>query len=360
VSSRLPFVALLAIVPVLALAACGARTGLLAGGSSSGSSSGGSSSGSGSSGSSSSGAGSSSGSPSCTKPLWLLFNLDDGTSAGSGIYAMRADGTGGHIVPLPHAPARNASISPDGTTLLYTTYMTPDVDGGVDSTLYAYDLAAGTAKAIVTTTDLTYSALSPDGRTVSYVSGFTLRAIDADGSNDRALLVGDENAGTAYGHPVFEPDSRTVVYGTQGAIGSIEADGTNNQTLLEAIPGSFQYPNPGFSPDYQQIVVGLICDEGSPYTLSVYPFASLPGASCQSGRVLTTNITEGASPNSANDPSWGTNGLIAYASYPDVFVIDPDGGDGGAGQNVTAGLTGDAGAATASDPVWLDGCAQVP
>jgi Tol biopolymer transport system component len=343
VSARLPSLAL-----VVLAAACGARTGLFAGESSSGSSSGASS---GSSSGSSSGAG-------CTEPLWLLFNLqDDSPAQRSGIYAMRADGSGGHLVNLPHGPARNASVSPDGSTLLYATYMASATDGGADSTLYAYDLASGKASAIVTTTGLTYSALSPDGRTVSYVSDYTLKSIGADGSNDRALLVGPNDQGTGYGHPVFESDSHTIVYATGGIIGAIGADGSNNRTLLDAIPGSFQYPNPAFSPDYQQIVVGLICSQGSPYTLRVYPFASLPGAACESGRILTSDITEGASPNSANDPSWGDNGLIAYASYPDVFLIDPN---GGSPQKLTASLTGDAGVVTASDPVWAPGCAPIP
>jgi Tol biopolymer transport system component len=328
---------------VLAVA-CGSRTGLLAG--------------SGPSGSSGSSSGSVSFDAGCPEPLWLLFNLrdDTGTSPMTGIYAMRADGTGGHMVSLPHSPALNPSVSPDGSKLLYATYMVPTEDGGVDSILYSFDLASQVATAVVTTTDLTYSALSPDGKTVSYVSDFDLRAIDADGTQDR-LLLGGPNNGTGYGHPVFEPDSHTVVYGTGGVIGAIGADGSNNQTLLEAIPGSFQYPNPAFSPDYQRIVVGLICDQDSPEdTLRLYAFSSLPGATCDSGSILT-DVTEGSSPNSANDPSWGANGLIAYASGPDVFVIDPS---GGTPENMTAGLTGDAGIVTASDPVWAPGCAQIP
>jgi Tol biopolymer transport system component len=331
------------LLTLVALAvACGSRTGLLAGAGSSGSSS---------SGGVSFDAG-------CPEPLWLLFNLrdDSGTSPRQGIYAMRADGTGGHMVSLPHSPALNASVSPDGSKLLYATYMRPAEDGGVDSTLYAYDFASQTATAVVTTAGLTYSALSPDGRTVAYVSGYSLRAIDADGTNDRSLLVGPNDDGTGYGHPVFEADSRTIVYATGGVIGAIRADGSGNQTLLDAIPGSFQYPNPAFSPDYQRIVVGLFCDQTSPDALRVYPFASLPGAACQSGTTLT-EVNEGASPNGANDPSWGANGRIAYASYPDVFVIDAS---GGTPSNMTAGLTGDAGTVTASDPVWAPGCAEIP
>ena len=340
----------IASVALVVLAfACGGRTGLLVPSGSSGSS--GSSTSSSSSGGVSFDAG-------CPEPLWLLFNLrdDSGTSPMSGIYAMRADGTAGHMLSLPHSPAQNASISPDGSKLLYATYMDPTEDGGVDSTLYSFDFASQAATAIVTTTELTYSALSPDSKTVSYVSNFSLRAVDADGSNDRLLIGGPNNEGTGYGHPVFEPDSHTIVYATGGIIGAIGADGSNNVTLLDAIPGSFQYPNPGFSPGYQQIVVGLFCDQTSPEALRIYSFASLPGASCESGSILV-DVNEGASFNGANDPSWGVNGLIAYASYPDVFVIDPS---GGMPTNMTANLTGDAGIVTASDPVWAPGCAQIP
>lgn len=330
----------------VAALACGSRTGLLSSGLSASSSS--------------SSSGAVSFDAGCPEPLWLLFNLrdDSGPAPRSGIYAMRADGTGGHMVPLPHGPALNASVSPDGSKLLYATYGPFVQDGGTDSTLYELDLATQTATPILSTSGLTYSALSPDGTRVSYVSNYDLRSIDADGTNDRLLLHGPNDQGTGYGHPVFEPDSRTIVYVTGGIIGAIGFDGSGDHTLLEAIPGSFQYPNPAFSPDYQRIVVGLVCARSSPYTLRVYPFASLPGASCESGQILTTDLTEGSSPNAANDPSWGPNGLIAYASLYDVFVIDEN---GGTPRNMTAGLTGDAGGVVAaSDPVWAPGCAQIP
>jgi hypothetical protein len=291
----------------------------------------------------------------CTEPLWLLFNLRDDSSPTptSGIYAMRADGTAGHMLSLPNPTAFNPSVSPDGSKLLYATYMASTEDGGVDSTVYIYDFASQSATQVVTTMGLTCSALSPDGQTVSYVSNYDLRAVDTVGTNDRLLIAGPNGCGTGYGHPVFESDSHTIVYGTGGIIGAIGDDGSNNTTLLEADPGSFEYPNPAFSPDYQSIVVGVYCDEIPSGTLSVYPFASLPGASCGSGHVLT-DVTNGSSPNGANDPTWGTNGLIAYGSGKDVFVVDASGREP---RNMTANLTGDAGAVTAADPVWAPGCA---
>jgi WD40 repeat protein len=294
--------------------------------------------------------------PACPGPLWLLFNLrDDRPGSMSGIYAMRADGSEGHLLSLPHGPAFNASVSPDGSKLLYATFAPPASAGGTDSTLYLYDFNARAATSIVMTNELTYSALSPDGQTVSYVSAYSLQAIDVEGVNDRTLLAGPNDSGTGYGHPVFEPDSHTIVYGTGGIVGAIGDDGSNDTTLLQALPGSFQYPNIAFSPDYSQIAVGLFCDQTSPDALRVYPWSSLPGASCAGGQILT-DVSAGSSPNEANDPSWGANGLIAYASGANVWVIPPS---GGSPTNMTATLTGDAGVVTASDPVWAPGCAPI-
>jgi hypothetical protein len=297
----------------------------------------------------------------CREQPWLLFDLsDDSAQATSGIYAMRADGTDGHLLDLPHGPGYFPSISPDGSKLLYATFLPPDadvgVDGGDDSVLYMYDLASHTATPVVTTSQLTYSALSPDGQTVAYVSGFSLHDIAPDGTNDRTLLMGPNDQGTGYGHPTFAADPHTVLYGTGGIIGAIGIDGSDNETLLGVIPGSLQYPNPAMSPDDTQLVMGGVCSQGSPYALRVYPFAALPGASCESGQILAL-ATEGASPNSANDPSWGPDGIIAYASGQDVWLIPAT---GGTPTNFTAGLTGDGGVTSASDPVWAPACAVLP
>jgi hypothetical protein len=288
---------------------------------------------------------------------WLLFDIiGDRGFASAGVHAMRANGTAEHKVSLPHSPALFPSVSPDGSKLLYATCLPVDAGGVNNSALYLYDFGSGLEKLVVTTTDLTYSALSPDGKTVAYVTDYSLHAIAPDGTNDRTLLAGPNGCGTGYGHPTFTTDPHTVVYATGGIIGSIDIDGLGNMTLLTAIPGSFQYPNPAFSPDHTQIVVGLFCDQASPDALRVYPYASLPGATCLSGQVLV-NVTEGSAPNMANDPSWGPSGLIAYGSGADVFTIPAS---GGTPTNMTATLTGEGGAVTASDPVWAPPCAQIP
>jgi hypothetical protein len=292
---------------------------------------------------------------------WLIFDLVEATAKGfpGGIYAMRVDGTAGHFLELPHGPGHFPSISPDGSKLLYATYLPRDgavASQGPDSALYMYDLASHTASLVVTTTTLTYSALSSDGQTVAYVSGFSLRAIDADGTNDRLLIAGPNGDGFGYGHPEFTADPRTVLYVTDGAIGTIGVDGTGNQILLTTIPGSFQYPNAAFSPDWSQLVVGTACSPSSPDALRVFPVAQLPGPSCDAGRVLA-EADPGSTSNLGNDPSWGPTDLIAYDSGPDVFLVPAA---GGTPSNVSAALTGDGGTISASDPVWAPGCATLP
>jgi hypothetical protein len=292
----------------------------------------------------------------CNEPPWLLFDVLTQTNDPPGaIYAMRADGSALHAVSLPHGPALYPSVSPDGSKLLYGTFMEPVDDGGVDSALYLYDFATGTAKLVVTTTQLSYSALSPDGQTVAYTTGYDLHDISPDGTNDRTLLAGPSN-GTGFGHPAFTADSRTILYGTGGVIGLIGVDGTDNETLVNADPGALYYPNAAFSPDYSQLVLGGFCDQTSPDALLILPYASLPQATCQSGRVLT-DVNEASGYSMANDPSWGSNDVIAYGSGPDVYFI---GAGGGQPTDMTSGLTGDSGVTTASDPVWAPGCAAVP
>jgi hypothetical protein len=283
---------------------------------------------------------------------WLLFDMRSGQgSGGASIYAMRADGSDGHTSNLPHAPSYFPSVSPHGTKLLYATPFTGT--GGVDSALYAFDLVTHTEQLVITTTQLTYSALSQDEQTVAYVSAYSLHAAGFDGTNDRVLLQGPNGDGSGYGHPTFA-DSQTVVYETGGAFGAIGIDGAGNR-LLVTQTATLLYPNVAFSPDHQRIVAGVFCDQTTPLALVVYDYASLP-APCTSGQVLT-QVDESASFNGANDPSWSATGLIAYGSDDDVYVIDAS---GGTPRNMTQGLTGDSGIITAEEPVWAPGCALVP
>ncbi len=323
---------------VVAITGCGARSGLLT------------------EGSAGTGAECRGGAP------WILFDVlgESGSSSTTmrGIHAMRTDGSDEHAVVLPHGPGLYPWVSRDGTQLLYASYPPADAgsEGGPDSALYLHDLSAGTDTLVVKTTHLSYSALSPDGRTVAYVSAYSLHALATDGTGDRTLLAGPNGDGTGYGHPAFLADPHTIVYATGGRIGAIQTDGSGDRTLLTTIPGSLQYPNPGYSPDGSHLVVGSSCGRDAPDALRIFASASLPGAACGSGQLLVA-VNDGASPNAANDPAWGADGRIAYASGADVYLIDAT---GGTPTDLTASLTGDGGTLTASDPVWAPACTRIP
>ncbi len=292
----------------------------------------------------------------CRAPPWILFDLSNESAGGvATIYAMRADGSEVHRVPLPESPALYPSVSRDGTKLLYVSNA-PDAGDGGGAGLFLYDFATRSSTLVVTAAEIDYSAISPDGQTIAYTAGYSLDAVAPDGTDIRSLLVGSDTT-TGYGHPAFTADSRAIVYGALGVIGAIDVDGTNNQTLLTGIVGSFEYPNMAFSPDYTQIVTGIFCNQESPLALLIFPYASLPGEACTSGRVLVDVSASAALNMGANDPSWGPTGLIAYGSNADVYVIPAT---GGTATNLTAKLTGDAGTITASDPVWAPPCTPVP
>jgi hypothetical protein len=300
----------------------------------------------------------------CRAAPWLLFELSKETT--TSLYAMRADGTQGHRLKLGHQ-AGYASLSVPGTQLLYVGISTEPNDAGYLNTLSEEDLPSGPSLPLATslvqndiedeTLALTYSALSPDGKTVAYTHGYDVRLVNVDGSNDRLLLQGSTDSNFVYGHPSFTNDSQTVLYGfvtTFSAFGSIHVDGSAMTTLVtEDGPGP-QYPNPTLSPDGTSVASAIGCagdDAGATTKLRVYPFASLP-APCASGRIVTVvddNFSGGV------NPAWGPSGLIAYGSGNDVYVVDAS---GGTRRNMTAALT--PGTDAAFDPIWAPACAPIP
>ncbi len=301
----------------------------------------------------------------CTREPWLLFELS--SEASSTLYAMRADGSDGHPLNLA-SQGGSASVSPDGTKIFYITFTAEPADAGYLGTLFAQDVGSGASQPVLTDpagsfqttyTALSYSALSPDGRTLAYTLGYDVHLVNPDGTNDRLLLQGSQDNGIVYGHPSFTPDSLTVLYGSGGNFGSIRVDGSAMSTLVtEDGPGP-QYPNVALSPDGASVASVIGCaglDAGAvDTTLRVYPYASLP-APCESGKVVA--VVDGgyfAAPNGCPNPSWGPSGLIAYNSGPDVYVVDPG---GGFPRNMTAALTGSS--RQAFDPIWAPACAPIP
>jgi Tol biopolymer transport system component len=280
---------------------------------------------------------------SCGAP-WVLFTLiDNMVDAGTQtihVYARRADGTGGHILPLPGSEAEHPSVSPDGTELLYSNNSIGQ--------LFLYRFSDGSNQSLATAGGTFPGAVSPDGRAVVYSDEINLWLVGtgADAGAERSLLKPGHQAA----YPVFTKDSSTVVFSAPYVVQSIAVDGSHLETLLTQ---SAMSPFVTLSPDYTELAAIVQCSDRpyhSPYELRVYDFASLPAA-CESGRIVTT---VSISPEYLT-PSWGPTGLIAYSDGQDIFTVSSG---GGTPADLTADLT--APLSAASDPTWAPSCAQIP
>jgi hypothetical protein len=279
--------------------------------------------------------------PRCGAP-WVLFSLssatDDGAMESYQVYALRSDGSEGHVLPLPISQVAYPSVSPDGTELLYANASL--------SALYLYRFSDGTNHELDTQGGIGEGSVSPDGRSVVFGDGQNLYlvGVTVDGGPEQSLLV--EMQPNAAGSPVFTQDSRTVVYSTQSVVQSIRVDGSDTQTLLTDTTRAF--PALTLSPDYGQLAVVVSCG-GAP-ALRVYTFASLP-APCDSGRIIID--VEG--PPDAYNPRWGPTGLIAYTDDQDVILVSSD---GGSSVTLTAELTSSK--IRATSPTWAPACTVLP
>ena len=282
----------------------------------------------------------------CPAP-WVLFNYvapHPGSPTNPlQIYALRADGTDGHVVALPRSDGQAfyPSTSPDGASLVYA-------DGAL-SHLFVYRFADGTERTLATRGPTGFGSLSPDGRTAVYGNGNYLFVVGVDGVPPMRLLVDAASTPTGgAGYPTFLSDSQTVVFAEGGAVQSIRVDGSARRTLVTDRSGG-TFLNPTLSPDRRQLAAVVSCD-GATSELRVWSVASLP-ADCATGRVVT------AVPSNVSYYvlAWGPTGLIAFGSGHDVMLVPAA---GGTSTNLTATLTGRE--ASATSPTWVEGCVQLP
>jgi Tol biopolymer transport system component len=279
--------------------------------------------------------------PDCGAP-WVLFALAAPTMGGAGemnaIYALRADGTEGHLVPLSNSAVAYPSVSPDGTHLLYAN--------ASRSALYLHTFGSAAPDVQLDTQGgVGLGSVSPDDRTVVFGDGQNLFLVGAgaDAGPEETLVL--EPQPNAAGSPVFTQDSRSVVFSTAGAIEFIDVDGGSRQTLLREVGVTF--PSPTFSPDYGELAVILSC--GGPLELRAYATASLPAA-CETGRLVA--MLPASAKRVPAGPSWGPSGVIAYSDSQNVWLVKAV---GGAPQNLTADLT-HAPMTSAIDPTWAPSC----
>jgi len=283
----------------------------------------------------------------------VVFTLLDGLG-GVRAHELRVDGTGLRALSLPRPRTTHPTFTRDGRFMLYVAL--GDGDGDPMS-LVALDLRARTTRTLVTAPRLSTHEVSPDGRTVVYAAGVSLRAIGWDGAGDRLLVAGPYVVGSyewGYGAPTFAGDSQSVFYATAGRVERIRLDGTRRQTVFTEDPRRIIFPNPTASPDGTRLALAAACDDGP--RLRTWAIAALP-ASCVTGAVVTA-VERSEVGNLSNNPAWGAHGEIVYQQGRDLYVVDAR---GGTPRNLTAALTAAMGPnAHVAFPAWVPEGAALP
>jgi Tol biopolymer transport system component len=258
-----------------------------------------------------------------------------GYSAPGRLYVSNPDASDPRL--LVDAATASPSWSPDGGWLAFAGYQ-DDPDGEI------YLIGADGSRLVRLTerpgtdTDPTWA---PDGTRLAYFrSGAGAAGIwlmRADGTGKR-LLPGTEDA---RGHPAWSPDGRRIAYETAAGIVAIDAEGTNRRALTTPT-GPRGDMAPEWSPDGRTIVF----QRADPSDLDVF-VVGVDGGRAQ-------NLTEDSQSEDA-DPTWSPDGRILFASSRSPLVsgsftgsllwtMNPDG-------TGVAALTS-AASVSRADPAW--------
>ncbi|HLX12048.1 MAG TPA: biopolymer transporter Tol, partial [Bacteroidota bacterium] len=219
----------------------------------------------------------------------------------------------------------NFSWSPDGGTLYYSkiTRKNPFWSDLMD--IYSYDIKNDEEKRLTTGARSNAPAVSPDGKTIAYVSGgdgtLNIFCMNADGTGMRRL-TNYANGEQVY-NPKWSPDGKTIVFDysikdgrdvamirfTSPSPSSLQKDGGQVTTGGEASTDSVQYViatpdderNAAFTPDGSAIVYAS--DESGIFNIYRYDLATKQ-------RTQLTNVLGGAFM-----PSINSEGKLAFATY---------------------------------------------
>jgi hypothetical protein len=280
----------------------------------------------------------------CSTSPWVIFALaNDSPDQGplsNVIYAIRADGTGGHALALPHPSATFPSVSAVGTSMVTTLWDR--------SALYVFSFGATSDARVDTLTVgdvLGGAALSPDGSTVVYTSGSSaglLALAAASGASTGGATFGSGGAAL----PIYAPGAQEILCAFDSTIASVSLPGGVTTALIDDVSQSGS-PFPTVSPDGMSLATVIACLTGGD-ALRVYSLSSLP-AECTDGRVVT------AVPNLSGParPSWGPDDVIAYSDGQDIWLVP---GSGGTPMKLTAALTGGPENTVATSPTWAPAC----
>jgi len=180
------------------------------------------------------------------------------------ITVVNQDGTDGRQVttgsePDPRAEERGyfeesaPQWSPDGTRIAFVRWYDPGTSLcviGIDGTGF---------RVVVPEFEGGQLAWSPDGTTFAYYGGRdeTIRLVDADGSNDRALA---SLPSVPEGHPptwmpTWSPDGTRIAF-TSKDLWTIRTDGTDLTRITDLPEGEFAF-DPSWSPDGSRILFSI-------------------------------------------------------------------------------------------------------
>jgi len=171
------------------------------------------------------------------------------------IWLMNTDGSDKRkLVDNGDNNALQASLSPDGRSLLYLTN-DPSL-----TRMIVQDLRTGATDIVRETTinndDMT-PAFSPDGRQIAYSdNGNDIHVMDADGTNV-VDLTSDQDDELS---PAWDASGSTILFNRgwePGNIWKMNSDGSG-QTLVKAANATYGYSQPQFMPDGRIVCMRLV------------------------------------------------------------------------------------------------------
>lgn len=149
-----------------------------------------------------------------------------------GLYFINADGTDEHL--LVAGPIFNPQWHPDGARLIFE-----QADANVDPAtsprhIYSYAIGSGAVTLLTPAEQDSYwFVLSPDGRSLTYISGDRLFVVDTDGGVP-VLLIRGSHIGTAN---IWSSDSQYLAYFETGAITIMDSQGRGKVQVFNDLEG---------------------------------------------------------------------------------------------------------------------------